>query len=157
MKTLWSDADAAASGTDALGQRVYSSRLLGRDSSLVLHGGGNTSVKATATDPLGRTHDVLYVKGSGWDLATIERAGFAPVRMSVLLEIAELPSISDPDLVRAQRLALTDPGAPDPSVEAVLHAIIPATFVDHTHADAVVAMTNTPRGAEDVRASSVNA
>jgi rhamnose utilization protein RhaD (predicted bifunctional aldolase and dehydrogenase)/NAD(P)-dependent dehydrogenase (short-subunit alcohol dehydrogenase family) len=152
MKNLWSDGDALAFGTDALGQRVYSSRLLGRDSSLVLHGGGNTSVKASATDPLGRTHDVLYVKGSGWDLATIERAGFAPVRLSVLREIAELPSISDPDLVRAQRLALTDPGAPDPSVEAVLHAIIPAPFVDHTHADALVAMTNTPRGAEDVRA-----
>jgi rhamnose utilization protein RhaD (predicted bifunctional aldolase and dehydrogenase)/NAD(P)-dependent dehydrogenase (short-subunit alcohol dehydrogenase family) len=152
MKNLWSDADALAFGTDALGQRVYSSRLLGRDPSLVLHGGGNTSVKASATDPLGRAHEVLYVKGSGWDLATIERAGFAPVRLNVLREIAELPSISDPDLVRAQRLALTDPGAPDPSVEAVLHAIIPATFVDHTHADVVVAMTNTPRGAKNVRA-----
>src|SRR3954470_23737718 len=94
MNSLWSMDDADAFGTDALGQRVYSSRLLGRDPSLVLHGGGNTSVKATATDPLGREHDVLYVKGSGWDLATIERAGFAPVRLGVLREIAVLPSIS---------------------------------------------------------------
>lgn len=146
LRNLWNDSDAAAFGDDALGLRVYSSRLLGRDPSLVLHGGGNTSVKATARDILGREHDVLHVKGSGWDLATIERAGFAPVRLDVLRALAELPSITDTELVRAQRAALLDPGAPDPSVEAVLHAIIPATFVDHTHADAVVALTNTPDG-----------
>ena len=96
-------------------------------------------------------HDALYVKGSGWDLATIEPQGFAPVRLDLLRRLAELPSLADSALVRAQRSALLDPGAPDPSIEAVLHAIIPFAYVDHTHADAVVAITNTPNGAEHAR------
>jgi rhamnose utilization protein RhaD (predicted bifunctional aldolase and dehydrogenase)/NAD(P)-dependent dehydrogenase (short-subunit alcohol dehydrogenase family) len=151
MKSLWNDSDATRFGGDPLGLRVYTSRLIGQDPSLVLYGGGNTSVKASGRDLLGHEHDLLYVKGSGWDLATIERAGFAPVRISVLHEVAHAPSISDSDLVRVQRSALVDPGAPDPSVEAVLHAIIPAKYVDHTHADVVVALTNTPNGEADVR------
>ena len=151
MKSLWNDNDAAQFGADPLGVRVYSSRLLGQDASLVLHGGGNTSVKAKGRDLLGHEQDLLYVKGSGWDLASIERAGFAPVRIGVLHELAQLPSISDSDLVRVQRSALIDPRAPDPSVEAVLHAIIPGRFVDHTHADVVVALTNTPNGEANVR------
>jgi rhamnose utilization protein RhaD (predicted bifunctional aldolase and dehydrogenase)/NAD(P)-dependent dehydrogenase (short-subunit alcohol dehydrogenase family) len=151
MQSSWRDNDAARFGADPLGQRVYSSRLLGREPSLVLHGGGNTSLKATGPDPLGEPTDLLYVKGSGWDLASIDRAGFAPVRMSVLERLADREFISDADLVRVQRTALTDPAAPDPSVEAVLHAIIPFAFVDHTHADAVVALTNTPNGDEQVR------
>jgi rhamnose utilization protein RhaD (predicted bifunctional aldolase and dehydrogenase)/NAD(P)-dependent dehydrogenase (short-subunit alcohol dehydrogenase family) len=148
MKNLWNDAEAAACADDPLALRVYTSRLLGRDSSLVLHGGGNTSVKTTVRDVFGDAEDVLLVKGSGWDLATIEAAGFAPVRLSVLKRLATLEHISDTMLVRAQRAAMTDQTAPDPSVEAVLHALIPHAFVDHTHADAVVALTNTPRGAE---------
>lgn len=146
MQNRWSDAAAASLGDDPLSLRVYTSRLLGSDSALVLHGGGNTSVKATATDPFGTVHDVLYVKGSGWDLATIEPQGFAPVRLDHLLRLAEFDALTDSALVRAQRSALIDPGAPDPSVEAVLHAIIPFAYVDHTHADAVVAITNTPDG-----------
>jgi rhamnose utilization protein RhaD (predicted bifunctional aldolase and dehydrogenase)/NAD(P)-dependent dehydrogenase (short-subunit alcohol dehydrogenase family) len=151
MKSLWNDNDAVQFGSDPLGLRVYSSRLLGQDASLVLHGGGNTSVKTKGNDLLGHEQDLLYVKGSGGDLATIERAGFAPLRIGVLRELAQLPSISDSDLVRVQRTALIDPRAPDPSVEAVLHAIIPARYVDHTHADVVVALTNTPNGEADVR------
>jgi rhamnose utilization protein RhaD (predicted bifunctional aldolase and dehydrogenase)/NAD(P)-dependent dehydrogenase (short-subunit alcohol dehydrogenase family) len=146
MQSLWSDSEAQSYGDDPLSLRVYTSRLLGRDPALVLHGGGNTSVKATAPNFFGDPEDLIYVKGSGWDLATIEAAGFAPVRISVLLQLATLPSISDTDLVRIQRSAMTDPTAPDPSVEAVLHALIPATFVDHTHSDAVVALTNNPHG-----------
>jgi rhamnose utilization protein RhaD (predicted bifunctional aldolase and dehydrogenase)/NAD(P)-dependent dehydrogenase (short-subunit alcohol dehydrogenase family) len=96
-------------------------------------------------------HDVLYVKGSGWDLATIESQGFAPVRLDLLRRLADIPSLTDSALVRAQRSALLDPAAPDPSVEAVLHAIIPFAYVDHTHADAVVTITNTPNGAERAR------
>jgi rhamnose utilization protein RhaD (predicted bifunctional aldolase and dehydrogenase)/NAD(P)-dependent dehydrogenase (short-subunit alcohol dehydrogenase family) len=147
MQNSWSDRDADQFGVDPLSRRVYTSRLLGREASLVLHGGGNTSVKAPFRDIFGEAVDVLYVKGSGWDLATIEPAGFAPVRMDALLKLGELDSISDTMLVRAQRSALMDPTAPDPSVEAVLHALIPFAFVDHTHADAVVAVTNTPDGA----------
>lgn len=151
MQNRWSDEAAARLGGDPLSLRVYTSRLLGSEPALVLHGGGNTSVKATAEDAFGVVHDVLYVKGSGWDLATIERQGFAPVRLDQLRRLAEFDSLTDSALVRAQRSALLDPGAPDPSVEAVLHAMIPFAYVDHTHADAVVAITNTPNGAEHAR------
>jgi rhamnose utilization protein RhaD (predicted bifunctional aldolase and dehydrogenase)/NAD(P)-dependent dehydrogenase (short-subunit alcohol dehydrogenase family) len=131
--------------------RVYSSRLLGSDPSLVLHGGGNTSVKTTVPDLFGEPVEVLYVKGSGWDLATIAAAGFAPVRLDVLHRMATLETLSDSDMVKHQRAAMLDPNAPNPSVEAILHAIIPSTFVDHSHADAVVTITNTPEGADRIR------
>ncbi|MDQ6987111.1 MAG: bifunctional aldolase/short-chain dehydrogenase [Mariprofundaceae bacterium] len=145
MKSRWNDAQAA-DFSDPLSLRVYTSRLLGREPSLVLHGGGNTSVKVSATDVFGDSVDTLYVKGSGWDLATIEAAGFAPVRMDALLRLAEKDVLSDTDMVRAQRMAMLDPVAPNPSVEAILHALIPFVFVDHTHADAVVSISNTPDG-----------
>lgn len=148
MHNSWNETEACACRDDPLALRVYTSRLLGRDPSLVLHGGGNTSVKTTVRDVFGDEVDVLLVKGSGWDLATIEAAGFSPVRLDALRRLATFEHISDAALVRAQRAAMTDPSAPDASVEAVLHALIPAAFVDHTHADAVVALTNTPNGAE---------
>ena len=151
MQNRWSDEDATRVGDDPLALRVYTSRLLGAESALVLHGGGNTSVKTTAADAFGTVHDVLYVKGSGWDLATIQPQGFAPVRLDLLRRLAEFETLTDSALVRAQRSAMLDPGAPDPSVEAVLHAIIPFAYVDHTHADAVVAVTNTPDGADHAR------
>jgi len=150
MKSLWNDVEAAAC-SDPLNLRVYTSRLLGREPSLVLHGGGNTSVKATATDVFGDAIETLYVKGSGWDLATIEAAGFAPVRLNALRRMAELESLSDTDMVKAQRMAMLDPSAPNPSVEAILHALIPFNYVDHTHADAVVTITNTPDGESRIR------
>ena len=149
MKSLWNDKEASEFKTD-LDLRVYTSRLLGRDSSLVLHGGGNTSVKSTATNLFGENEDILYVKGSGWDLATIEAEGFAPVKMDMLLKMAELKELSDTDMVKYQRLAMTNPSAPNPSVEAILHAIIPFKFVDHTHTDAVVTITNTQGGEEKI-------
>jgi rhamnose utilization protein RhaD (predicted bifunctional aldolase and dehydrogenase)/NAD(P)-dependent dehydrogenase (short-subunit alcohol dehydrogenase family) len=151
MKSLWNDKEASECEGDPLRLRVYTSRLLGQEPSLVLHGGGNTSVKASTTSLFGDREDLLYIKGSGWDLATIEAAGFAPVRLPVLTRMAELPRLTDTEMVRAQRAAMTDPGAPTPSVEAILHAIIPYTFVDHTHADAVVAISNTPGGEERIR------
>ena len=152
MQSLWKEEEARLFANDPLEMRVYSSRLLGREPSLVLHGGGNTSVKTEVTNLLGDRKPVLYVKGSGWDLATIEAPGFAPVCLNTLQRMAELPELSDPDMVRAQRAAMTDPYAPNPSVEAILHAIIPFTFVDHTHADAVVTLTNTPDGEARIRA-----
>jgi rhamnose utilization protein RhaD (predicted bifunctional aldolase and dehydrogenase)/NAD(P)-dependent dehydrogenase (short-subunit alcohol dehydrogenase family) len=151
VKSLWNDADARAFEENPLRLRVYTSRLLGREPSLVLHGGGNTSVKSEVVDLFGQREPVLYVKGSGWDLATIEDGGFAPVRLALLERMAELPALSDGDMVRAQRAAMTDPSAPTPSVEAILHAIIPFTFVDHTHADAVVTVSNTPGGEAKIR------
>ncbi len=149
MRSLWDDRDAAAAGGD-LEQRIYTSRLLGRDPALVLHGGGNTSVKLRETDIFGEDEEILYVKGSGWDLATITAAGFAPTRLRHLLRLAQLDALSDLQMATELRLATTNPAAPMPSVEAILHAILPFKFVDHTHADALIAVTNTPNGLDHV-------
>ena len=140
MKNLWDDTQAAACKDD-LALRVYTSNLLGQSDELVLHGGGNTSVKITEGG-----EDILYVKGSGWDLVSIKEEGFAPVRLSALLEMAELETLSDTDMVSGQKAAMTNPEAPNPSVEAILHALIPFRFVDHTHADAVVTLSNSKEG-----------
>ena len=150
MKSLWNDQEAAAYAGD-LAQRVYSSRLLGRDPSLVLHGGGNTSVKMREPNIFGEPEDILYVKGSGWDLETIEAAGFSPCRLPHLLRLAALPQLSDLQMAKELKVCLTNPSAPMPSVEAILHALLPGKFVDHTHADALIAVTNTPGGEQRVR------
>jgi rhamnose utilization protein RhaD (predicted bifunctional aldolase and dehydrogenase) len=145
MKSLWSDRDASAYPTP-LALRVYTSRLLGRGRSLVLHGGGNTSVKLTETNTLGEQADVLYVKGSGWDLETIEEAGFTPVRLEYVIRLAHLNRLSDSDMVNELQAQKLRASAPAPSVETILHAILPFRYVDHTHADAVLAITNTADG-----------
>lgn len=150
MRNRWDEVQAGRYD-DPLSLRAYSSRLIGSDEDLVLHGGGNTSVKTTVPDLFGDQQEVLYVKGSGWDLASIEPAGFAPVRLDVLRKMAELETLSDTDMVKHQRAAMLDPSAPNPSVEAILHAIIPFRYVDHTHADAVVTLSNTPDGERRVR------
>jgi rhamnose utilization protein RhaD (predicted bifunctional aldolase and dehydrogenase)/NAD(P)-dependent dehydrogenase (short-subunit alcohol dehydrogenase family) len=150
MKNLWDPVEASKSASD-LPQRVYSSQLLGRDPSLVLHGGGNTSVKIKERNLLGEEEEILYVKGSGWDLETIREEGFAPVRMAHLLKLARAESLSDPQMVNELATQVTRAGAPAPSVETILHAVIPHKFVDHTHADAVLAITNTPDGATRIR------
>jgi rhamnose utilization protein RhaD (predicted bifunctional aldolase and dehydrogenase)/NAD(P)-dependent dehydrogenase (short-subunit alcohol dehydrogenase family) len=152
MHSLWNEAEAAAFEGD-LNQRVYSSRLLGRDPSLVMHGGGNTSVKSTRRDLFGREQAILYIKGSGWDLATIEAQGFSPARLDVLRELATLPSMTDLQMANELRKALVDAAAPSPSVEAILHAIIPHRYVDHTHADAIIALTNNPNGRAHIEAA----
>ncbi|NTV52439.1 MAG: bifunctional aldolase/short-chain dehydrogenase [Candidatus Firestonebacteria bacterium] len=146
MQNLWNPAEALVCGNDPVKLRVYTSRLLGQDPSLVLHGGGNTSVKTEAKNLFGETESLLHIKGSGWDLATLEPAGLVPVRLEALKKMLTLETLSDTDMVRLQRAAMLDPTGPAPSVEALLHALIPATYVDHTHADAVVTLTNTPSG-----------
>lgn len=150
MKNLWNAADAAEYETD-LEQRVYSSRLLGMDPSLVLHGGGNTSVKIVESNLLGEQENILYVKGSGWDLASIEPAGYTPIRMDHLLRLAKLDSLSDSQMVNEMKTHQTVASAPTGSVEAILHAALPYKYVDHTHADAVVTITNTPNGEDRIR------
>ncbi len=150
MQSLWNAKEAAALDS-AIGLRVYTSRLLGRDHTLVLHGGGNTSVKVTATNIVGETGELLYVKGSGWDLETIAEAGFSPVRMAHVLKLAKLEALSDPQMMNELSTSMTRAGAPAPSVETILHAILPYKFVDHTHADAVLAITNTPDGEKRIR------
>ena len=150
MKSLWSDREAAEYKTD-LSLRVYTSRLLGRDPSLVLHGGGNTSVKIREKNIVGEEEEILYVKGSGWDLETIAEAGFAPVRMAHLLKLAKLQVLSDSQMVNELKTQMTKASAPAPSVETILHASLPYKFVDHTHADAVISVTNTANGWERIQ------
>jgi rhamnulose-1-phosphate aldolase/alcohol dehydrogenase len=152
MQSAWneSDADAAVAAYGNLGRdlplRVYTTRLLGGDPRLVLHGGGNTSVKTRVTDLNGDAVDVLCVKGSGWDMGSIEPAGLPAVRLAPLMKLREREELSDEEMVRLQRANLIDPGAPIPSVEALLHAFIPHKFVDHTHSTAVLALTDQPDG-----------
>jgi rhamnose utilization protein RhaD (predicted bifunctional aldolase and dehydrogenase)/NAD(P)-dependent dehydrogenase (short-subunit alcohol dehydrogenase family) len=150
MRSGWVDRDAqaavdryAAFGVPAdLALRVYTTRLLGGDPKLVLHGGGNTSVKLRLPDLLGAETDVLCVKGSGWDMGTIEPPGLPAVRLPALHQLLARDEVSDKDMVRTQRANLLDPAAPNPSVETLLHAILPHKFVDHTHANAIVSLVD---------------
>jgi rhamnose utilization protein RhaD (predicted bifunctional aldolase and dehydrogenase)/NAD(P)-dependent dehydrogenase (short-subunit alcohol dehydrogenase family) len=132
---------------EPLALRTYSARLLGADPELVLHGGGNTSVKTVVTGLLGDAIPVLCVKGSGWDLATIEPPGHPAVRLQPLQALRALESLSDEAMVAAQRQNLIDPAAPNPSVEALLHAFLPHPFVDHTHSTALLALADQPDAA----------
>ena len=152
MQSAWNDSEAGAAvalyenlGRD-LALRVYSTRLLGQDPRLVLHGGGNTSVKTRIADLNGDAVEVLCVKGSGWDMGSIEPAGLPAVRLAPLVRLRSRKKLSDEEMVRLQRANLIDPAAPNPSVEALLHAFIPHKFVDHTHSTAVLALTDQPDG-----------
>src|SRR5579862_613267 len=155
MKSRWRDDEAEAMVTryaqQGIGRdlalRVYTSRLLGQDPLLVLHGGGNTSVKTTAQDLAGDEVEVLCVKGSGWDLGDIEPPGLPAVRLKPLLKLRQRDKLSDEDMVRYQRANLLDPGAPNPSVETLLHAFLPLKFVDHTHSTAVLSIADQPNAA----------
>jgi rhamnulose-1-phosphate aldolase/alcohol dehydrogenase len=154
MRNLWSDLDAEAMVAHYAGRgvnrdlalRVYTSRLLGGEPRLVLHGGGNTSVKTTVRDMLGEAVDVLCVKGSGWDLGDIEPAGLPAVRLEPLRRAARLASMTDEEMVNLQRINLLDAEAPNPSVETLLHAFLPHKYVDHTHANAVLALADQEDG-----------
>jgi rhamnose utilization protein RhaD (predicted bifunctional aldolase and dehydrogenase)/NAD(P)-dependent dehydrogenase (short-subunit alcohol dehydrogenase family) len=156
MQSLWSDADAerlveryAEQGVGRdLALRVYTSRLLGGEPKLVLHGGGNTSVKTVAKDLLDEEVEVLCVKGSGWDMAAIEPAGLPAVRLQPLRKLRQRAVLSDEEMVRVQRANLIDPGAPNPSVETLLHAFLPHKYIDHTHSTAVLSLTDQPDAAE---------
>ena len=142
MKSGWVDREAALfvedgakSGIDRdLALRVYTTRLLGRDPKLVLHGGGNTSLKTRVRDLFGEEAEVLHIKASGGDMATIEPAGLPAVRLAPLRKLRALDAIADEDLVAVERANLIEPAAPNPSVEIMLHAFLPHKFVDHTHA-----------------------
>ncbi|MEZ4321286.1 MAG: bifunctional aldolase/short-chain dehydrogenase [Myxococcota bacterium] len=131
---------------EALALRTYTARLLGSEPALVLHGGGNTSVKAPFVDDTGVTRRALFVKGSGWDLATIEPQGHPAVDLDRLLPLRERTSMSDEDMVNAHRTRLFDASAPSPSVETLLHAFLPHAFIDHSHANAIVALSNVEGG-----------
>ncbi len=159
MENNWSDTKAksyieryAEQGIgEDLALRVYTTRLLGRNPELVLHGGGNTSVKTKSTDLFGQAVDVLCVKGSGWDMAEIEPAGLPAVRLEPLQQLQKLDKLSDEDMVGFQRSNLLDQASPNPSVETLLHAFLPHKFIDHAHANAVLAISDQPNGQQICR------
>src|SRR6516162_6433471 len=156
MHSQWSDSEAECLVEHYVGEcvsrdlalRVYTSRLLGGEPRLVLHGGGNTSVKTVVRDLLDEEDEVLCVKGSGWDMAAIEPAGLPAVRLAPLRKLRQRATLSDEEMVRVQRANLIDPGAPNPSVETLLHAFLPHKYVDHTHSTAVLAIADQPDAAE---------
>ncbi len=159
IENRWDDAEAQkwvdqlgpnpSEADIALAYRVYTSRIIGQDPDLVMHGGGNTSVKVSRPDLFGEPQRVLHVKGSGWDLDTIQAPGLPGVRLEPLLKLRALDGLSDEDMVNVQRNNLLDSTAPNPSVETLLHAFLPHTFVDHTHATPFLVLANLPH-AEDV-------
>jgi rhamnulose-1-phosphate aldolase/alcohol dehydrogenase len=150
MDNLWKDKDAKqaikqySDISEDVALRVYTSRLIGAEPALVLHGGGNTSVKSRTKNRLGKEVDVLYVKGSGWDLDTLEPPGLPGVQLDYLKQLRNLPSLSDEAMVNDQRTNLLDASSPNPSVETLLHAFLPHKFVDHSHADAILVIANQP-------------
>ena len=154
MRSGWVESEAqatisryAAQGVEPdLALRIYSTRLLGRDPKLVLHGGGNTSVKTRMPDLLGESVEVLCIKGSGADMAVIEPGGMPAVRLDRLRKLRARDALSDEEMVRVQRENLLDPAAPNPSVETLLHAFLPHKFVDHTHATAILSLVDQPDG-----------
>ncbi|MCA9691660.1 MAG: class II aldolase/adducin family protein, partial [Myxococcales bacterium] len=160
MDSAWSEAEARAAVSrytrapgvnEDLALRVYSSRLIGAAPGLVLHGGGNTSVKTRLQDDLGDAVDVLCVKGSGWDLGRIEPQGFPAIRLESLGRLRGLSSLSDEAMVNAARTRMLDAQAPNPSVETLLHAFLPHKFIDHSHADAILAVVDQPEAAARCR------
>ncbi|OBY08802.1 short-chain dehydrogenase [Rhizobium leguminosarum bv. trifolii] len=159
MKSRWNDSEFTSVVEAYVGKginrdlaiRTYTTRLLGQDPELVLHGGGNTSVKTAWTDRDGTSVDVLCVKGSGWDMGTIEPQGLPAVRLDPLKAMVGFDELSDDEMVMLQRRLLMDPNAPNPSVEAILHALLPFRHIDHTHANAIVSLTNQPHGEDLIR------
>jgi rhamnulose-1-phosphate aldolase/alcohol dehydrogenase len=151
MESRWSDRDAnqyveryAERAGEALALRVYTSHLIGSDPALVLHGGGNTSLKGLHTTLLGDRVEALWVKGSGSDLDRIEPRGFPALDLAYLRRLRALDALSDEEMVNQLRTHLFDASAPNPSVETLFHAFLPHPWIDHTHADAIVALTNQP-------------
>jgi rhamnose utilization protein RhaD (predicted bifunctional aldolase and dehydrogenase)/NAD(P)-dependent dehydrogenase (short-subunit alcohol dehydrogenase family) len=154
MKNRWNDSDAQAAiktysdVSEDLALRVYTSRLIGADPALVIHGGGNTSVKSTAKTRVGEEIQALYVKGSGWDLDTLQPPGLPGVKLEPLLKLRQLDRLSDEDMVNEQRINLLNASSPNPSVETLLHAFLPHKFIDHSHADASLVIANQPNAEE---------
>ncbi len=158
MQSRWSEAEAercirewGPTWGEDLALRTYSARLLGAEPALVLHGGGNTSVKTMDRDVFGTPLAVLRVKASGFNLATLEPAGHVALELAPLQRLRSLEQLSDERMVGELRRGLLDWRSPNPSIEALVHAFIPARFIDHTHADAILVLTNQEGGEERVR------
>ena len=141
----WRETHGSFEADQDLGERVYTSRLIGSNPDLVMHGGGNTSVKVTRENIFGESERVLHVKGSGWDLDTLKAPGLPGVRLDPLCKLRNLNKLSDEEMVNIQRNNLLDSTSPNPSVETLLHAFLPHKFVDHTHATSFLILANLPK------------
>src|SRR5438445_4556398 len=151
MHNLWRDEEARGlSGVELL---VYRSHLIGRDPGLVVWGGGNTSIKHLEDDYRGRSVRVMRVKGSGSDLKTIKPEQFPGIRLDDLEPLDQRDSMTDEEMVAYLVHCLMEPGSPRPSIETLLHGFVPHTHIDHTHADAILALTNTAGGRRHVEAA----
>jgi rhamnose utilization protein RhaD (predicted bifunctional aldolase and dehydrogenase) len=158
MLNRWNEQDAARAidtygprWGEAVALRTYASRLLGSEPALVLHGGGNASVKAQWRTVTGGEAPALFVKASGFDMATIDPAGHPALDLGQLLRLRRLEALDDAAMVNEVRRALYDAQSPTPSIEALVHAFLPALFIDHTHADAILVLTNQRDGLAFVR------
>jgi rhamnose utilization protein RhaD (predicted bifunctional aldolase and dehydrogenase)/NAD(P)-dependent dehydrogenase (short-subunit alcohol dehydrogenase family) len=158
MRSRWNAADAAAavdrwarSHGEDMALRVYSSRLIGADPELVLHGGGNTSLKTTVRTVVGDDIGALFVKGSGCDLDAIQPAGFAPLQLAPLQRLRGLAALSEADMANQLRINRLDAAGPSPSVETLLHAFLPHRFIDHSHPNALLCISNQPDGETRLR------
>jgi hypothetical protein len=161
MKNRWSDQDAdqflaqyAAQWGADLALRTYTTRLLGSEEALVLHGGGNTSLKGTHRNVFGQETPALFMKASGFNLATIEPEGHTPLDLEYLKRLCALPELSDDAMAGEFQLHRLVPNAAAPSIETLSHAYIPAKYIDHTHADAILVLTNQPEGDKLIREAS---
>ncbi len=158
MKNHWSDRDAdhfvaqyAAQWGADLALRTYSTRLLGNEEALVLHGGGNTSLKGTYRNVFGQETPALFIKASGFNLGTIEPEGHTPLDLEYLRRLCALPVLSDDAMAGEFQLHRLVPNAAAPSIETLSHAYLPAKYIDHTHADAILVLTNQPDGERLIR------
>jgi len=156
MKNNWKNIDAKnyikkykeKNISEDLALRIYTTHLLGKNNELVLHGGGNTSLKTTTKNIFNENIDVMHVKGSGWDMGIIDYPGLPAVELKPLLKTKKLSKLNDFDMVNLQRKSLLDSKSPNPSVETLLHAFLPFKFVDHTHANAILSLIDQPNDVE---------
>ena len=145
----WRKKAGSDSADQELGERVYTSRLIGQNPDLLMHGGGNTSVKVDRKNIFGELERVLHVKGSGWDLDVIEAPGLPGVRLDPLIKLRKLEMLTDEDMVNLQRNNLLNSSSPNPSVETLLHAFLPHKYVDHTHATPFLVLANHPKATDN--------
>ena len=156
MKNKWNNSEAKKyisqykknKISKELALRIYTTHLLGRDKDLVLHGGGNTSLKTSMNNVFKEKIDVMHIKGSGWDMGSIDYPGLPAVELKPLLKTNKLKKLNDFDMVNLQRKCLIDSKSPNPSVETLLHAFLPYKFVDHTHASAILGLIDQPNDTE---------
>ena len=149
MRNLWNNPTAfKLAGVDIL---AYTSRLIGANPELVVWGGGNSSIKCVEPDHKGDETNILYIKGSGSDMRTIERKHFTRLRLEDLLLLEDREAMTDEEMVEYLGHAMMGGNQPRPSIETLLHAFVPHEHVYHSHADAITSLTDTPRSEALIR------